>query len=382
MAIPRNPFTPSFGIDPSCFAGRESILIAMEDAFESGLGDPNLCSLIAGTRGSGKTAMLSRIGSAARERNWIVIDVVAAPGMLQEIWQCAMREATRIDASLADALGALPVLTNYISGHADATEAPNEDGSSDTHPDSEAATANWRSNMDALFDLLDDRFAGLLITVDDAKPGIEDLTYLIYTYQLLVRDGRTVALALAGLPDNIDALASNESTAFLSRARLHTLDRIPDADVERAIRNAIEQSGKRIGDEQVRRAAEAAGGSPYLMQLIGYHMWAESGSLKEISTKQARRGVAQARRDFETQVLDRTWREMSKGDRAFAFAMLPDPAGEGSRLTDVAARMGKGTNYTSTYKARLLRQGVITDLPGGTFDFALPSFREFIKNKQ
>lgn len=57
--------------------------------------------------------------------------------------------------------------------------------------------------------------------------------------------------------------------------------------------------------------------------------------------------------------------------------MLPDAMG--STLTAVAHRMGKGTNYASTYKTRLMRQGVISERAGNTFDFDIPGFREYLE---
>ena len=71
------------------------------------------------------------------------------------------------------------------------------------------------------------------------------------------------------------------------------------------------------------------------------------------------------------------WRELSGGDRAFLHAMLEDP--DESRLTDVAQRMGKSTSYASSYKLRLLNQGVIDETLRGRFVFAIPFFREWLE---
>ena len=83
----RNPFTPTFGIVPPFMAGRDALLDFMSSAFENGLGDPNLCTLLIGPRGSGKTALLSCIGNEAREQGWAVVDAVAETGMLEDIVQ-------------------------------------------------------------------------------------------------------------------------------------------------------------------------------------------------------------------------------------------------------------------------------------------------------
>ena len=95
----RNPFTPTFGIVPPYLAGRDALLSAMGNAFEAGLGDPNLCTLLIGPRGSGKTALLSCIGDEARERGWIVVNAVAEGGMLQDILQHAFRDRRNLPTS-------------------------------------------------------------------------------------------------------------------------------------------------------------------------------------------------------------------------------------------------------------------------------------------
>lgn len=57
----------------------------------------------------------------------------------------------------------------------------------------------------------------------------------------------------------------------------------------------------------------------------------------------------------------------ANGDRQFARAMLHDA--HGSRLSEIAKRLGKDTNYASTYKRRLMRQGIIGEMPDESLDF-------------
>ena len=50
----RNPFTPTFGMVPPFMAGRGKLLDEMSRAFEDGLGNPNLSTIIIGARVQGK----------------------------------------------------------------------------------------------------------------------------------------------------------------------------------------------------------------------------------------------------------------------------------------------------------------------------------------
>ena len=114
----RNPFTPSFGIVPDFLAGREAILKEMSRAFENGLGDPNLASVIVGSRGSGKTALLACIGDEARKAGWLVVDSVAAPGMLEDILRAeeqATPQRTKPGADLGHRVGARRPWTSELA---------------------------------------------------------------------------------------------------------------------------------------------------------------------------------------------------------------------------------------------------------------------------
>ena len=359
MAKAGNPFTPTFGIVPPYLAGRDRLLAEMGGAFDAGLGDPNLCTLIVGPRGSGKTALLSCIGDEARERGWIVVDAMAEDGMLEDILQHAAAHAAQlVEPAGGKRLTGLSV--GDLVGLEWETVAPEP--------------ANWRMRMESLLAQLSDSGTGLLITVDEVRADVGELVRLASSYQLFVRAGFTVALVMAGLPANVGDLVDDERVSFLRRARRRDLELIGEGDVARAFRKTIERSGKAIGDEALGLAVEAAGGFAYLIQLVGYFSWAESDGEGEVTAKDVNRGARAAKQDFQRGVLDRTWREMSKGDRAFALAMLPDE--NGSTLTEVAARMGRGTNYASTYKKRLMRQGVIGERAGNTFDFDVPMMRK------
>lgn len=363
MGKTRNPFTPTFGIVPPYLAGRDRLLDAMGASFDNGLGDPNLCTLITGPRGSGKTALLSCVGDEARERGWLVVDTVAETGMLEDILQHAEHEAAHLVGQeprrtlSGVSVGELVGLQWETSGK---------------------ETQNWRMRMEALLKKLADRETGLLITVDEVRASVEEMVSLASAYQLFVRGGFNVALIMAGLPANVTNLVEDKRVSFLRRARQHTLGPIGAQDVSRALRKTIERAGKRIESDALRMAVEASQGFPYMIQLVGYHVWLESDG-NVITKEDALLGTRGAAEDFRRGILDRTWGEMSAGDRAFACAMLPDE--QASSLTDVARRMGKGTNYASTYKARLIRQGVIGERPGGAFGFDIPLMRDYIRSQ-
>lgn len=360
-----NPFTPTFGIVPPYLAGRKQLLADMSKAFASGLGNPNLSTILIGARGTGKTALLSCIESEAQEQGWISVNVSASDGMLEDVIQQAGAAAAHlVEPAPKTRITALNI--GQILGIEWAF-----------NPETQA---NWRSRMNALFEELAQHETGLLITVDEVDARIDEMVQLAATYQLFIREGKQVALVMAGLPAKVTDLVNDSRVTFLRRARQQHLGRINDIEVERALRKTISSSGKDISEEALQAATEATNGFAYMLQLVGYCMWEEAEEASIIDIDHAKRGIRQAHREFERGVLQATYLELSAGDRSFLFAMLDDS--HGSILTDVAARMGKSASYASNYKRRLTELGIIGDRGGKTFDFDIPFMREYLQARR
>lgn len=356
-----NPFTPTFGIIPPFMAGRESLIEDISAAFSNGIGDPNLATIISGARGTGKTAMLSFMAEEASSQGWIAANTTAADGMLEDI----LEQATFTARDFLEALGGRR-LKGISVGQLVGIEWENET----------PRAGNWRAQMNVLLDQLSENDIGLLITVDEVRANLEEMKHLARVYQHFVREGRKVALLMAGLPHSVSGLLSSDDVSFLRRARRHSLGRISDADIRDAMLMTIEQGCRRIAPRALDAAVQAVDGFPYMMQLVGFRVWAENPRSEEIAEIDVERGVRLARKEMVEGIVEYTYRELSKGDRRFLFAMLPDE--KGSFLSDVAKRMGVKSNYASQYKRRLLEQGVIGEPQAGFVRFDMPMLREYL----
>jgi hypothetical protein len=202
------------------------------------------------------------------------------------------------------------------------------------------------------------------------------MVQLASVYQLLVMDGRRIALVMAGLPHNIEKAKSNKRISFVRRAQQRQLTRVEDYEVRRAMRKTIELGGRTICDNALDIAVEAAGGFPFMIQLVGYRTWEESPENAEITEADAREGAEMAKQEMRSYVLESTYRELSDGDIAFLMAMAEDE--DASSLKDIAARLGKPSGHVGTYKERLLRAGVIGEPDRNAVEFELPGFKEFL----
>ena len=251
-----NPFTPEFGKVPAYFAGREQVLSDILSTFEEQT--MNLCALFVGPRGCGKTALLTYLGNEASRLGWVVANVSATPGMLEDIVQRTEESASHLIAASSEKR-----LTGVsIAGIGGATWSAKDD-----------SDANWRTRMNGLLDRLSEVDAGLLITVDEVDVSLDEMSHLVSTYQHFVRENRKVALVMAGLPFHISSLLSGKSTSFLRRAQQFELGPLAPYAVEEAFRLTVEEGGRLINEEALGEAVEAIDGFPFMLQLLGYRAW-------------------------------------------------------------------------------------------------------------
>lgn len=241
------------------------------------------------------------------------------------------------------------------------------------------AQGNWRTCMNGIFRQLEKHGIGLLITIDEVTVDLEEMLQFASVYQHFVREGKKVALLMAGLPYKVSALLRNDSVSFLRRSQYHQLGRITDVEIANAFRKTVEAGGRSITPEALEDAVKAVDGFPYMMQLVGYRTWDVSENSPKISAPDVQQGSLLARMELRDRILETTYRELSDKDIEFLLAMLPDSGP--SRVSEIAKRMGVASNYASQYKRRLLEDGVIGERGRGLVGFDIPAFREFLNEK-
>ena len=169
MEYLENPFTPSFGEVPAHLAGRQQIIRDLDRAFLSQRRRPELTSIFSGARGTGKTALMSSLATRAESHGWIAVKTTALSGMLEEIEFGAKRAAGHlIDPSNnfeVTGLGIAPL------------------GSIEVNRVHDVST--WRYRMSDIIDQLNEAGTGLLVTVDEVDPTLDEMIQLAATYQHL-----------------------------------------------------------------------------------------------------------------------------------------------------------------------------------------------------
>ncbi|MFC5369670.1 ATP-binding protein [Arcanobacterium bovis] len=309
ISIQDNPFTPTFGEAPSHLAGRAQLTTAIERALTSPSRRPELTSLFYGARGTGKTTLLSITAHLAQEAGWIPVRAAALPGMLDDIEITARKTAAHL-------------LKQPSSKHISRFGVPNVvDIEVTKAPDT---ASNWRSRMTAILDELESQNSGIVITVDEIDPNLDELAILASVYQIFVSEGRRIALFMAGLPNSTSQLLSSQHVSFLRRAQLTRLGRIADYDVREALIKTIHDGGRTIRDEALDLAVAAIDGFAYLIQLVGYRAWDIHPDQQEITVDDMKLGIASAQSEMENHLIAASYRELSQGDIKFLEAMVID----------------------------------------------------------
>ncbi|MDO5512654.1 ATP-binding protein, partial [Corynebacterium sp.] len=178
-----NPFRPTFGASPYHWEGRAVVLEEFSRGLAGYPGEPSRSMVIDGTRGIGKTVLLTELEDIAAQHGWIVL---RATGRGEAV-------RTLVDTTIPQKIIELSpphgrtVTAVQVSGFRVDTEIL----------DTTEPVPTLGTRMRDLLALL--RGTGVLITVDEVQDADPDnLSDIAVTHQDLIRDDHHVALAMAG----------------------------------------------------------------------------------------------------------------------------------------------------------------------------------------
>ncbi len=356
-------FSPAFGNRPTYLVGRERVLEDLCAGLESMPGSKERSTVLLGQRGSGKTVLLWELADRAAELGFVVASpTIVSEGML-----------SRIVEKVQDSGG------RYISDSPKVSDGSIgafgfEVGLEFSREVQETKSDQFK--LTQLVRMLTKQGHGVLILVDELQANSQDVRELVAVYQELIGEGLNVALVLAGLPGAVSATLNDKVLTFLNRASKVALGSLPVMDVEAFFANAFSELGVETTPAQVHRAAEAAQGSPYLMQLVGHGivLRAADGSLTDGALGAA---VTSANEEFENDVCETTLMALSEMDVKFLSAMAWDDGD--SATADIASRLEVSTDYAQKYRKRLIDAGVIEQAGWGRIRICVPLLKEYLR---
>lgn len=361
-----NPFKPTAGKMPPVLVGRDEIINDFIEGIEFGSGAPGRLMRITGPRGSGKTVILSELGSIAKDQGWLVVDASGTTGIVDSIARKLKKSKTVRGVNIK---AAVP----FASVELQSQMTPAEDFETLFEESAERLTSEGK---------------GLLVTIDEVQDASEEEMRRIATaVQFLIRDDMNIALVFAGITTGVMDLLNGKAMTFLRRAKPEELQAIPLDEVKASLAQTIERSGLQVEDVALEKATQATEGYAYLIQLVGYHVWRaawlrcrDSQVAIAISEADADQGIASATQEFYDAVLETAIAGLPKASIDFALAMS-ERDGVVS-VADVAKKLEKSTGYLSPYRRRLISRQVIEQTAPGYVTFSIPFMGQFLRERR
>ena len=308
----RNPFTPTFGFAPHVLIGRNRILDASARSLAAGPGDSGFASLYMGPRGSGKTVLLNEIEDAAARRGWTVISVDAGSQGVSE------RIEEMIDwANSADSDGVEQVKSvkgfhlGPVSAHRETLHTAK-------------ARRGLRRQITDLASSAAERGNGVLLSIDEMHRCDADALLRLANDVQHVSQRHKLPLAFAGasLPQIKHTYLDDDRFSFFRRCEAFDLPPIDAADAFRFITESVTTADGRCTREAARLLADAGGGLPYHLHLLGDHAWRIAGAPdSEIGAEAAVEAVRIAERVVNERVYRPTFNSLTEVERSYLAAL-------------------------------------------------------------
>ncbi|MCY4495439.1 MAG: ATP-binding protein, partial [Acidimicrobiaceae bacterium] len=327
---PSNPFTPTFGYAPHVLIGRDGLLAASAQAIEAGPGASRYTTVYTGPRGSGKTVLLNEIENHAAQQGWVVVSVDAGSAGVGE------RISEMID--WARSVGDNPDADEQAVREQTTTVKGVRVGPFYAHRETlRRMQPRWglRRQLTELAAAADDHEAGVLLSVDEMhRCDSESLLRLANDLQHVSKRQRLpLAFAGASLPEIKHTYLEDDRFSFFRRCDSVDLPTLDAADATRFITESVKAGGGACTLEAVRMLADACGGLPYHLQLLGDHAWRIAGApAGEITGYAATESILLTEKVMSERVYRPTFNSLTDTERRY-LKMLHDLGGAATRRT-------------------------------------------------
>lgn len=362
----QNPFKPTAGKMPPVLVGREKVTDDFLEGLANGEGAPGRLMRITGPRGSGKTVLLSELASIAEDEGWLVVNVSGSGDLLASLSRRLMRKSLFSEI-------VFKAQSPLVSIEARRGSASLDD---------------FESILECATRGMTKRGKGLLVTIDEVQDALrDDIREIATAVQFMIRENQNIALVFAGIATGVLDILNGKSVTFLRRAKPEELDAIPLDEVRDSLRDTIANSGFQIEEEALALATDATQGYAHLIQLVGYHVWRtawlrgrKGDDAIVVSVDDATRGVAAARDEFKSAVLEATITGLPK--TAIDFILAMSETRDVVSTSKIASMLKRTTGYLSPYRRQLISRQVIEQTAPGYVTFSIPLMKEYLAEER
>ena len=221
--------------------------------------------------------------------------------------------------------------------------------------------------------------AGVLITVDELQLASPiELGDFAATLQQHVPDAWPLVVIVAGLPS---IRSTHRGVTYFERAEWHVLGMLDLQASKVALQEPARLAGRPMSDTVARLLAEASGGYPYAIQLLGHHAWRASSGATSIEKRHAAPAIAAGQDELSSGLYATRWGDASPREQEY-LAALAQLLAERARVTgsQVAAQLGKTTKALSPVRERLIQKGAIY-AEGEVVRFSVPGMAVWVQSE-
>lgn len=387
----RDPYTPGSGVMPPLPVGRERHLRRAQSELMriASTGDPTPhVTAYVGARGMGKTVMLNRVITLARDHGFATAHVgIASQGTLVQDLAQAVGQAVapyrgseqwgKWGSHLLERLSqfSVEISAGGIAKLSARWDAP-------------AAHVAGASNqlcaliVEAAQLVRAGGGSGLILSLDELQDAPEsELGQVAHGLQEATKQGAPLGVYTAGLAHTPDVLT--KAASFTERFRFSPFHKLDDNLAQLALLGPAEAVGVSWDAAAVDLAVAQSGGSPYLLQLHGSEAWIAADptpASPQIRVEHVRQALEEARDSLHHGLFRGRWNNASPGEQMFltAMAIHLDPA-TGSALTSSVVRELETTRQAiSVPRQRLIDKGLIEATGRGELGFTMPGFEEYV----
>jgi len=381
-----NPFRPGNGVAPPYLAGRDALL----NAFDEFLTDRPLHANLAltGLRGTGKTVLLGEFAARAERSGWVTL-------------QRELGDRHRDDAWLAEAIeedcDALARRLSMLAGVGQAIEdgvrllRPRRITIGDVgyEPAFVGAPQGPADRIRMVLAGLNEAIAdggrpGALLLYDEAHLLADDrsrerfpLSGLLAAVAAIQRESPRLRVVLSGLPTL--SLNLKRARTYAERMFRHAIvGNLERGDASDALGIPLAGSGRSFAISLIGEIVEMTGGYPYFLQFFGAYV-CRSVATPEVSTTDFRVVEPALLHELDLAFFEDRFEGASPTEQRVLEAMAREPGQ--IRLTRLRPRVGDVASLDLIVR-RLVERGLVYRATRGTYDFALPMFRAYVRRRQ
>lgn len=374
-----NPYRPQPGGEPPALVGRDAEVQVVETSLASAReGGPMRPSIFIGLRGLGKTALLRRCATIARDDGGVVISIEATSaipmaGALAEGIAAAKRQIS-LGARLR---GAVDGIRRTLPSTA--FDLPLDMGKIELDLRGGDDPIPLRRALDELNEAVRRRESYLVVAIDEIQEAdLDDLREVVMFVHATAGTTKPAVFLGAGLTNSAKHL--HDARTYTERWRFPRLTCLNDRDTRDAIAIPARKQGVEFSQEALALLVAETGGYPFFIQEYASVLWTYSnGSTIELGDVRAR--MSGIRKELDEQFYALRFARLTNRECGYALALGrlgggPQPVHKVAELFDLKS------SELSSLRNQLIKKEVLFAEAPGMIEFRMPLTERYVERNR